>query len=334
MSAGQGMQRRIVSAGFVADALEPLVRRGIDPAPLLAGAGIAAADGPVTNQEYGRLWLAVAEALDDEFFGLGARPMRPGGFVFLGHAVLHAATLNVALRRALRFLGVLLEDPSGSLRVADGQAEIVLSDRRGLRSAFAYRTYWLVLMGLSCWLIGRRIPLTRLDFACAAPPNRADYQRFFGAPVQFGQTESRLCFAARYLELPTIRDERALKLFLAGAPANILVRYRHDQGLSARIRVRLRGTDPALWPDLEQVARELALSPATLRRRLRAEGQGWQAIRDDLRFAESRRLLAGTGESVAAIALRVGYAEPSAFHRAFLKWSGETPAAYRAARAG
>lgn len=320
------MERRQISPGFVEDALDCLRVRGIDPAPILAAAALPASpDAAITSQHYGRLWHLTAEALQDEFFGLGARPMRPGSFALMGHAVLHAHDLGQALRRALRFLNIVLDDPRGTLQVHGSEADIVLNDAGALRPAFAYRTYWLIVMGLACWLIGRRIPLRQLDFSCSAPTHRRDYAQFFGAPVRFDQLRSRLVFDAAYLALPVIRDEAALRHFLREAPANILVRYRHDQGTAGRVRARLRELAPADWPRFEALAETLRMSPATLRRRLRADGQSFAAIKDELRAVLAERLLAEGRLSIAEIAAELGYSEPSAFHRAFRKRSGHSP---------
>ena len=100
------MERRQISPGFVEDALASLTRAGLDPAPVLAAAGIAEPGQPVSNLQYGRMWLAITGLIGDEFFGQAARPMRPGSFNLLCHAVLHARTLEHALRRALSFLTV------------------------------------------------------------------------------------------------------------------------------------------------------------------------------------------------------------------------------------
>lgn len=326
------MDRRIIAPGFVADALERLGTRGIDPAPLLAQAGLPAqVDQPVSNVQFARLWWLIAQAMQDEVMGLTARPMRPGGFAMMCHAILHTGTLERALRRALRFLALMLEDPQGALQVQEGRAEIVLTDQGGPRAAFAYRTYWLVLMGVACWLVGRRIPLRGLDFRCTAPGDRQDYHQFFGAPVQFGQPVTRLVFDAAHLSLPVIRSEAALRGFLREAPANILVRYRQDHGVSARVRDRLAASAPADWPGFEGMAAALHLSPATLRRQLRLDGLSYAALKDELRLVQARRLLAGS-RSVARIAADLGYSEPSAFHRAFVKWTGQSPGAYRLAQ--
>ncbi|AOK14158.1 AraC family transcriptional regulator [Burkholderia vietnamiensis] len=324
------MAPQMISPGFVEDALECLHRQRIPAEPVLRAAGLrTAVREPVTPQQYGRLWLAIASAIDDEFFGLAARPMRRGSFTLLCHAVLDAGTLEKALRRALQFLRVVLDEPRGELVVADGQAQIVLTQAGAPYSAFAYRTFWLILLGVACWLIGRRIPLQRIDFACPSPDQRSDYHQFFGVPVHFDRPDSRLAFNAAYLSLPTIRSAQSLKTFLRGAPGNLLVRYRHDSGWVAKTRAHLKALPAAEWPDFDTLAVRLGTTPATLRRRLRSEGQSFAAIKDELRSALAQALLRGHKLSVAEIAAELGFTEPSAFHRAFRKWTGKSPGAFR-----
>ncbi|KVH58474.1 AraC family transcriptional regulator [Burkholderia cepacia] len=324
------MGPQMISPDFVDDALACLRRQRIATAPVLRAAGLpAAVREPVTPQQYGRLWLAIAGTLDDEFFGLAARPMRHGSFTLLCHAVLHAGTLDKALRRALQFLRVVLDEPHGELVVADGQAQIVLTQTGAPYPAFAYRTFWLILLGVACWLIGRRIPLQRIDFACPSPDQRSDYHQFFGVPVHFDRPDSRLAFNAAYLALPTIRSEQALRTFLRGTPGNLLVRYRHDTGWVAKTRAQLKMLPAAEWPDFDTLAVRVGMTPATLRRRLRSEGQSFAAIKDELRGALAQSLLRGHTLSVAEIAVELGFTEPSAFHRAFRKWTGTSPGAFR-----
>ena len=326
----RSLERRAISASFVEEALESLRRRGLPTQGVLAAAGLPpTVVEPVSVAAYGRMWLALAETLDDEFFGLTARPMRPGGFTLLCHCLLHAANLETALRRALRFLNLVLEEPRGELIVRDGLARVELHESGPPRSAFAYRTYWIVLHGVICWLARRRLPLRLIDFRCVEPLDCAEYRLFFGAPVQFGQPCSRLAFDQSFLKLPVRRDEAALKVFLRGAPANLLVRYAHDAGLAASVRQRLRALPPANWPDVDHMARHLRMPASTLRHRLRWEGHSYRSIRDELLRGLAQQELSRGRRSVADIACDLGFAEPSAFHRAFRKWFGATPAAYR-----
>lgn len=322
--------RRMISPSFVEEALDCLRRAGRPTAPLLASLGLPpVVENPISAESYGALWLAVAAEVDDEFFGMGERPMRRGSFTLLCHCVLHAKTLDQALRRALRFLDVVLEDPSGELVIRDGLAEIVLADKGSARSAFAYRTYWILLHGITCWLVGRRIPIRRVDFRCAEPPEGADYRLFFGAPVQFSQPVSRLAFDRAVLKLPIARTEQALKQFLRGAPANILVRYRYDAGLAAAVRTRLRQQTPTAWAGFCDLAAQMHMSPSTLRHRLQAEGQRYAGIKDEIRRDRAIEMLQSSDAAVADIAAQLGYSEPSAFHRAFRKWTAKSPAAFR-----
>lgn len=329
------MERRIVTEGFVGDLLACARDLGVDPAPYLAEAGLPADPrGPITDAAFGRLWWGIAQAAGDEFLGLGARPMRPGAFALMCQAMLHAGSLERALRRGLRFLAVVLDAPAGSLQLRGGEVEITLSAAPGPRPAFAYRTFWLILMGAACWLVGRRIPLRALDFAGAAPAGRRDCLTFFGAPVRFDRAQTRLVFDAAYLKLPTIRSEAALRGFLRAAPGNLLVRYRAEAGMAARVRAHLAARPPADWPGFEALAAALELSPATLRRQLRADGQSFAALKDELRAVIAERLLREGRLSVAQVSAELGYSEPSAFHRAFTKWTGQSPGALRAAARG
>lgn len=320
----------MISASFVEEALDSLRRHGSPVSGVLEAAGLPPEIvEPVSAAAYGRMWLAIAETLDDEFFGLMARPMRPGGFTLLSHCVLHAADLDAALRRALRFLNLVLDEPRGELRIRDGLARIELRENGQPRSAFAYRTYWLVLHGLNCWLTRRRLPIRNVDFRCTAPARCEDYRLFFGAPVHFGRPFSSLAFDQSFLKLPVTRDEAALKVFLRGAPANLLVRYAHDEGLTAAIRRRLRALPASDWPNVDGMARQLRMPASTLRHRLRWEGHSYRSIRDELRRGLAVQKLSRGKWSIGDLASDLGFAEPSAFHRAFRKWFGSTPAAYR-----
>lgn len=318
-----------IAPEFVEDALGCLRRSGHDPAPLLAGLGLAAPpQGPVSAEVYGALWWQIAQTMQDEFFGLAARPMRPGSFSLLCHAVIGTDTLKQALHRALLFLSVVLDDPRGTLTVREGEAHITLQSAAA-PDAFALRTYWLILMGVTCWLVGRRIPLRGLDFACPAPENSRAYRQFFGAPVRFDAARTQLRFDAAHLALPVIRNQQALASFLRAAPANILVRFRHDQGTAIRVRALLGAMAPADWPGFDALARQLRTSPATLRRQLRADGQSYLSIKDELRLARAQQMLGDGQRSIAEIASELGYSEPSAFYRAYRKWTARSPRAGR-----
>ena len=324
------MEKKPISADFVAEALDCARRGGVDPERLLDEVGLQLRpDGRYSAEEFGQLWLALAREMRDEFFLLGDRPMRPGAFTLMGHAVLGAANLRIGLERVLKFMRVVLDAPHGRLSVEDGQAVIRLTDPSPDRSAFAYRTFWIIVHGMTCWLAGRRIPLLRVDFACPEPGGHEDYRQFFGAPVEFGRAESLLAFDRRYLDAPVTRTEKELKAFLRKAPANILVGYVHDTGFQGDITRLLRATAPENWPRFDALAVQLGTTSPTLRRNLARQGTSFQQIKDDIRLGRARTLMTGSDMPVEAVAHELGFSEPSAFYRAFVKWTGTTPHRYR-----
>lgn len=336
----KNIEKGTISICFVEEALVCLRQRGMDAEGLLRQAGISpellgSPQARVSSTHYGELWRLISETLDDEFFGMDSRRMKAGSFTLLCHAVIQADTLERALRRVLRFLRVILDDLSGEL-VRDGElARIVLTEHASAtgeaapRRAFAYGTYLLILHGIACWLIGRRIPLLQADFRCAEPAYSDEWRILFSQTLNFDQACSGFSFPLEYLGMANIQNERTMKEFLRSAPANFLVKYKNSDGLAARIRRRLREMPPASWPDFATLATQFHASEATLRRRLDDEGQSYRSILDDLRRDLAIALLSDTTHSISEIAGELGFAEPSAFHRAFKKWTGARPSEYR-----
>lgn len=338
---GSTVERGTISIAFVHEALECIRARGLDPEALLGQAGISpellnAPNARVSAGHYGALWQLIARSIDDEFFGMDSHRMKVGSFTLLCHAVIHADTLGRALQRALRFFRLILDDMAGEL-VRDGEmARLVLTDRDPAgppKRAFAYGTLLLMLHGLACWLVGRRIPVLTADFRCAEPVFSDEWRVLFSPQLNFGQAGTGIAFAAEYLDMANIQNERTMKEFLRSAPANFLVKYKNSASLTARIRHRLREMPPAAWPDFATLAQQFHYSPSTLRRHLDHEGQSYRGILDDLRRDLAISLLSHSDKSVLDIANELGFAEASAFHRAFKKWTGTRPGEYRYAKA-
>lgn len=325
-----------ISIDFVHEALVCLNQRAIDPTPLLMSAGIRPEllDTPqsrVSAAQFAKLWHLITEALDDEFFGMDSHKMKAGSFTLLCHAIVHSETLERAIHRALRFLRIVLDDFSGELAIQGCNACIILTDKAVRpKRAFAYGTYLIMLHGLACWIIGRRIPLLQADFRCAAPKFKTEWEVLFSRNLNFDQSHSGISFPAHYLAMKNVQKEQDMKAFLRSAPANFLVKYKNSAGLSAQIRRNLRSTLPANWPDFSSLAEQFHTSEATLRRRLEDEGQSYRTILNDMRRDIAISLLTDTEQSVNDISHALGFSDPSAFHRAFKSWTGKPPGIYRA----
>jgi AraC-like DNA-binding protein len=311
------------------------IQRGYTAAALLAAAGIAPDclsndEARVPLADYAALYNHINAALDDEAFGLFPEAMRVGCFEFLCRATITAPHLEEALLRAIRFLRAVLPGMAISIRRDGSVATLEITETRPLTvdRVFAYEWLLRLLHGLSCWLVGRGIALDAVDFPYPRPAHADDYALIYTANSRFDATSLRAGIAANLLELPIRRDEAALQRFLDGAPGKLTMLYRRDRELVMRVRDHLRAALPEM-PELEETSTALKMTPRTLNRRLEGEGSSFRAIKDALRRDLALSRMAKTTQPVAHVAAELGYADPSAFYRAFVGWTGVSPSTYR-----
>ena len=328
-----------VSIHFVRAALAGLPARGLDRAPLLQAAGIpesllAFDQSRVAAERFGALWLGIAAALDDELFGMDARRMKVGSFAMLSRACAQAVDLRGALRLAVQFFNVTMDDARVTLIETDDDATVAIEELKpGTRPApftvFAHETLLIMLHGLMCWLVGRRITVDRAAFAYPRPSWWTEYRSLYANDLRFDATQSAIVFDPRVLAATVVLDETAVRDFLREAPHNFIVKFKDRNSWSAHVRRRLRNNAPSEWPDLAQIAEELGVGLSTLHRKLDQEGVIFRDIKDSLRRDLAIDRLTHSSASVAQIAVELGFAEPSAFHRAFKTWTGVRPGDYR-----
>jgi AraC-like DNA-binding protein len=324
-----------VAICFVVAALREVKLRGLDADELLRQVGLSpgllhSPQARVSAQQYGALWRLVTSTLDDEFFGEDSRRMKAGSFAMICHAALACKSLRSALERTLRFYALVLDDISATLESRGAEGSIALRDlHAGTTRVFAHETLLMLVHGLSCWLVGRRIPIERAEFGYAEPAHSAEYRSMYSTYLTFDAPHTRIVFDAGYLALPVVQNQRTIKEFLRSAPENILVKYKNRGSLSARLRRRLRQSLPGDVPEFDAVAAEMNFTPATLRRRLHEEGTSYQLIKDQLRRDLAISYLSHSNRTAMDIGLELGFSERSAFHRAFKKWTGASPGEFR-----
>ncbi|MFF6836814.1 AraC family transcriptional regulator [Streptomyces sp. NPDC012438] len=349
------MPTRSVSSHHVRAALLGAERRGVAAGPLLAQAGLPTAlleEEPRTRvpaEQFGRLVRTLWAALDDELIGFGGAPSKVGTFAMMAHVVVHGSRdLREALRRAQTFYSLFPAGPrfrlvepapdEGAFGAegadgTDGSDEARLEfDVSGYDDPlhFGAESTVLVAHRFAGWLIRRRIGLRRVEFVHPEPRHAREYALLFGAPCVFGAGRTAVVFDRADLDEPVLRDGAALKVFLRRAPVDVLVSADYGSTVTGRVRHLIGRALPAgPVPTPEQLAVRLSISPQTLRRRLAAEGTTYQRLRDQVRRDHAIAELAGGRVSIERLSRQLGFSEPSAFHRAFRRWTGETPRAYQ-----
>ena len=328
-------QAGTVSAVMVREALHIPLQQGWALKDLLEGTpfdhGVMEKDAErVSVQHYARFWRRVRRTIQDEFFLMDQRTMRPGSFAFMCSIAAQQPTVGQGLDVALQFLALIFADKRAVLRTKQSMAAVVLREDSAQPSrAFTYFTFWMYVHGLTCWLANQRIALLSVDLRGPAPDFIDDYRVMFSDNLRFDCRQSKILFSADVLAAPIRRSAEDLQRFLRHAPNNIMVKYRDEQSLTSQIRRTLLNRDPKGWPDALDLSAELFMSVSTLRRRLNEEGQSYQRLKDAVRSSLAVRWLADESYTFVDIATALGFADVSTFYKAFRKWTGTQPSHYR-----
>ncbi|WP_165787144.1 AraC family transcriptional regulator [Pseudohalioglobus lutimaris] len=292
----------------------------------------------VSREQYSRLCVELVRALGDESGGVMPDVRTPVGTTrLILLSMLNSADLAAAIRRAIEFNAACRvrrgAELVNQLTVDNEHKEATLSYLHGddapdvQHSVLCNLAMWIRVCG---WLIGQHIDIARATCAGPQPGMKAGVRHFFPCPVAYEQPVNSVTFSVRHLEAELVRDEAQLHEFLKLAPYHIVIEPQVSHlSVTCRIRAILGNDFCSELPSFEELTGLLNMSARTLRRRLEKEGTSYQRIKDNARRDEAITLLSRHGLTVSEVAERVGFSDPSAFHRSFKKWTGLSPGSYR-----
>jgi AraC-like DNA-binding protein len=333
-----------VAATLVADMLQYLERHGVHAATAARDCGIrghapAGPDARVPGSQVERLWSVAVRRTGDPLVGLHmAEAYSPGALDILGYVVLSCRTVGDVLDRLARYARLL----NDGLRIDVVRAGSVAYCRCTVVAAMdnyldrspdqAIDTLWAGLARELGRLAATPLLASEVWFRHRAPPARetGEYHRIFGSRVRFGAPEDRFIVPVGHLDAP-VRSANPSLLRAFEAHAEAMLAGMDTQGSKAHqvaqvLAERLKGA----VPPLSEVARELAMSDRNLQRALRNDGTSFQKLLDQVRRDLAISHLANPATSSGQVGFLLGFSEPSAFHRAFRRWTGKAPSAYRA----
>ncbi len=181
-------------------------------------------------------------------------------------------------------------------------------------------------------LLGDRAVFGRLCLQHAAPPYAAEYTKYFGIEIRFGQPQQALVFARGLLDVPLEgafpalhrQAEYRVQRQLTALPKNV-----PPSGIVDRIERMLAARPELLGQGVERIAEALSLHPRTLQRRLQEEGLGYAELQARARFGKAAEWLQGGELSIETISERLGFSDRRSFTRAFTRWAGISPSSFR-----
>jgi AraC-like DNA-binding protein len=327
-----------VSAGIGAVIVQAAVAAGVAAADLQAATGFDARvaadpDARITLATETALWDEAARRTGDPAFGLhAAGGLRPGVFDVLDYVFRTAPTLRAALDRVARYNRLLHDVAAFTLVDAGGgvtRVEHTLIEPGLVQSRHAAEFTLASIVTIGGQMAGRPLRPRAVEFRhAAAPPAQVEHERLFGVAPRFGCAVNALAFEAAELARPLPGADPVLsRVVVRHAEALLAARPAAPESAGHRVRRFLAAAlaDGEAQATLAAAAAKLHMSERSLQRRLTDEGTTFDGLLEELRRGLALRYLSDQRVAIAQIAYLLGYSEPSAFHRAFKRWTGKTP---------
>jgi len=326
------------STVFIHALIEALERSGISRERFLAGAPI---DRALLERVGGRLSLASYDALVDRALELTGDPafgLRMGGLVnpatyrLSMDLMAHASTIREGIESLERFYQLLTDKPFWRFVEDDRTGTIVLDAAKGDLAARRFRcelTIGNFYSMLTAFVPGSSAEVVAFDYP--APPFRTEYERLFKGAERFEQAFTGIVFRRELLDIPQVRHDTELYATIV-SHAEKRISQLPGAGFADRVRSHVLDAGPQTHHDMPSIARALNVSVRTLNRRLAEEGTSFREVVNGALGAVAQRLFVEEARPIEDVAYAMGFSQPSAFHRAFKRWTGATPAAIRSAR--
>ncbi|HMJ55464.1 MAG TPA: AraC family transcriptional regulator [Polyangiaceae bacterium] len=278
-----------------------------------------------------RLLEAAAELIHDPDLGLkAARRTSLGDGGALDYLLSTSPTVKDAIEVAGRYMRLVNDTLSIRLEL-DGEEALMRLDNTIMlpRAAADFQAGSLFWNHARVWLRDVVAEVV-VSFTHAAPSNRAEYERTFGpAEVRFSASFSGFVLRRNHLAVPLEKADPKLHDVIMKHARQLISELPTAESVTERAR-RVAARELAHGnPKAMLVATELGMSLRTLGRKLAEEGTTFKDVLDDLRKRLALQYVAGRDLALSDVALLLGFSETAAFHRAFRRWTGQTPLEYR-----
>jgi AraC-like DNA-binding protein len=314
---------------------------GVEPEELYRAVGLEQAiladpDNRIPFAQLVALYERAADLTGDDAFGLhvGER-VDPKLFDVLGYMVVNSPTLGESLNRLVRYHSIWSDGAFFTLNTRDSHTSLTYEyfDEQIDESRQDCEMTLSIAVSFGRRVTGIEWTPREVSFRHSRPKSITEHQRIFRAPIRFNSPSNELIFDTSLLALPMATADPGLSTILERHAQELLARSPHQGGLIEQVRHLLGESLSGGDPRLERISQKLGISVRTLQRRLREEGTSHQDLLDEVRSDLSRRYLQESRLAICEVAYLLGFSEPSAFHRAFRRWTGITPKEFRRTQA-
>ncbi len=330
-----------MAAGFAAAFLDYAVRHGADRNQLFQASGLretdlADQDHRISVLAYRRLVQAAMDLTGDTALLLRHTPdSRLESISIVGRIVHSSASMPASISQLNRYVRLMTDVGPAEVRerfeLIHTKGELWLVDHIPVDDA----DYLSLEAGFARFIseFRRSFPERRfalgMEVTYPPPPHAESYPALLGIPVRFSADRNALRIDPIWREAEfEAGNEYVFGIFTRHADT-LLTDLQRSHSVRARVEARLLPRLHEGNASMVEVARALGMSRQTLYRRLRDEGLTFEKVHDDLRRRMALDYIATRKVTVNEAGYLLGFSEPSAFVRAFRRWTGQTPGSYR-----
>ncbi len=293
------------------------------------------------------LWDAKHMLDEDDFYGMielmaeqmditplpltVGEAMRPDEYGALGLAWKAAPNLRGSFSRVERYWRLWTSFARYELKETD-QGVLFIEHREGARRLGMRISIEADLasgVSLSRQVSPRPFVPLAVYFKHTAPEIIKHHEAYFGCPVHFGADKDAMLLSHQSLSEPNVLGDEGITRFFVSHLDQELAQIDDTPALHVQTKGEIARALSEGLPKMADIARRLGMSARSFHRRLAEHGLSFQALTEETRREIAVTMLRQDTYALSEIAFLTGYSEQSAFNRAFKRWMGVTPAAYR-----
>jgi len=283
--------------------------------------------GPVIN-----MWNEILSSTGNPCIGLHiGLQNNPSVFGLLGYLMQSCPTIKDAYSELQKYQQLVSGWISYKMEITINGCEVtfgvnpVWSDvspetaRQGVESAMSASLAFIYMF------TGQKIWPQKAELSFPLNQSRAEYERVFNCPVSFGKSKNRFIYNRSLADIPLLSHDESLHAYFAETLRKKSESIEKSNNFCDQVRQVILRDFMGKIPSLEIIAAHMNMSERSFQRKLSQQNESYRSLGTTVKKDLAFNLLRNTDSKVQSISEVLGYAEPSAFHRAFKSWTKTTP---------
>ena len=316
--------------------------KNLNSETILAGAGLDTSllENPetrVTVKEMDRIYQEVIKQVNDDHPGLHiGEYFTLGSANIVGHIFMSCETIGDALNMLTAYNEIITQGFRITPHISPDN--ISLKFDHTVQHADPTMTIehieciFSACITILAKLTNEEIRPIEVKFRHSPPPDTGEHKRIFKAPVIFNDKVNVLVYDKKLLAFLIPQPNTELLHIFEEHADRILNEIKKDRPFSRKVSALLLRKSWNQLPTIEKIAGDLSMSVRNLQKKLEKEETSYRTVYNDVYHKKALTILDNNELTVAEVSYLLGFSEPSAFHRSFKRWAGQTPQEYRVSK--